>query len=168
MNSEIPDPRPYPIRKVLRIVEKIVKVCQITFLEQFIEQKHNEASNKQLDDDEKTHSSSDFRWITVHARHDVNNCLTNCDDHTEELLGAVEQSAVLGGVANFNDLHASQQLHDEAGSDDGRDTEFHQCSTIRGQNDTNPVEGIGGVRRHDAEKRDLAAHQKDEKGDCRP
>jgi hypothetical protein len=139
-----------------------------TFLEQFIEQKDNETSNEELDDDEKANASADFRWITVHARHDVDNCLTNCDDHSEELLGAVEEGSVLGCVTDLNDLHASQELHDETRSDDGRDTEFHECTTIGGENDTNPVEGIGRVRGHDTEEGNLTADKENEEGDCGP
>jgi hypothetical protein len=116
-----------------------------TFLEQFVEQENDETRNEKLNDDEKADASSDFRWITIHASHDVDNCLTNCDDHTEELLGAVEQRSVLGCVTDFDDLHASQQLHNKSGCDDGGDTEFHECTTVGGENDTNPVEGISGV-----------------------
>lgn len=145
-----------------------MKTRKQTFLQQLIKKKNDEASNEELNDDKKADTSSDFRWITVHACHDVHNCLTNCDDHTEELLSTVEQCTILWRVTDLDDLNSSQQLHNETRRDDGRDTEFHQCTTVRRENDTNPVEGISGVRGHDTEEWDLAAHQEDEEGDRSP
>ena len=83
-------------------------------------------------------------------------------------LCSVEECPVLGGVTDLDDLGAGQQLHDEAGSDDGRDAQLHEGASVGGQDDTDPVEGIGRVGAHDAEEGDLAAHQEDEQGDGRP
>lgn len=58
-------------------------------------------------------------------------------------LGAVEKRTVLGRIADLNDLSTSQQLHNETRSNDGRDSQLHQRSSVGGQNDTYPVEGIG-------------------------
>lgn len=41
-------------------------------------------------------------------------------------LCPVEERTVLGRVPNLNDLGPSQQLHDEARGDNGRDAQFHQ------------------------------------------
>ena len=43
-------------------------------------------------------------------------------------LCAVEEGSVLGGVSHLNDLGSSQELHDEAGGDDGGDAQLHQGS----------------------------------------
>lgn len=43
-------------------------------------------------------------------------------------LGAVKQSSVFWCVSNLNNFSSSQQLHDEARCDDGRDTQLHQCT----------------------------------------
>lgn len=72
-------------------------------------------------------------------------------------LRAVEEGAVLGRVADLDDLGAGQQLHDEAGGDDGRDAQLHQRAAVTSQDHTDPVEGIGRVRGHDAEQGDLPA-----------
>ena len=84
--------------------------------------------------------------------------LSDSDDHAKELLGAVKESPVLRGVAHLNQLGTCQQLHDQPGGDDGRDAEFHQGSSVRGQNHTDPVEGVRRVRAHDAEEGDLATY----------
>lgn len=81
---------------------------------------------------------------------------------------SVKQSSVLGRISDLNDLGTRQELHDETGGDDGRDTQLHEGSPVGGQDDTDPVEGIRGVGGHDAEEGDLAAHQEDEEGDGRP
>ena len=71
--------------------------------------------------------------------------LSDSDDHAKELLGAVKESPVLRGVAHLDQLSAGQQLHDQPGGDDWRDAEFHQGSSVRGQDHTDPVEGVRRV-----------------------
>ena len=41
-------------------------------------------------------------------------------------------------------------------------------TSVRGENDSEPVEGIGAVGAHDAEEWNLTADEKDEECDCRP
>ncbi|KAF1756407.1 hypothetical protein GCK72_012860 [Caenorhabditis remanei] len=55
----------------------------ISFLEKLVEKKDDETGNHELDDDEKADSSSDFRWLSVESGHDVDNSLSNGDDHSE-------------------------------------------------------------------------------------
>ena len=52
-------------------------------------------------------------------------------------------------------LISIDHLHDESRSDDGRDAELHESSSVGGQDDSDPVEGVSRVRAHDAEQRDL-------------
>ena len=68
--------------------------------------------------------------------------LSDSDDHAKELLGAVKESPVLRGVAHLDQLGTSQQLHDQSGGDDGGDAEFHQGSSVRGQDHSDPVKWI--------------------------
>ena len=70
-------------------------------------------------------------------------------------MSSVEESPVLGSVSDLNDLCACEQLHDQTGSDDGRDAELHQGAAIGGQDDADPVERIGRVRAHDSEQGNL-------------
>lgn len=70
-------------------------------------------------------------------------------------MGSVEEGSVLWSVADLDDLGTGQQLHDQSRSDNGRDTELHEGTAVGGQDDTDPVEGISRVRRHDAEQRNL-------------
>lgn len=83
-------------------------------------------------------------------------------------LGSIEESPVFGSITDLDDLSSGQELHDEARGDDGRNSELHQSTTIRGQDDTNPVEGIRRVGAHDAKKGDLAANKENEERDRRP
>jgi hypothetical protein len=71
------------------------------------------------------------------------------------LLSSVEESSILGRVTDLNNLCSREQLHDKAGSDYGRDAQFHQCAAVRGQNDADPVERIGRVGAHDSKQWNL-------------
>lgn len=55
----------------------------IALLEQLVEQEHNETGGKQLNDDQQADAGTDFRWITVHAGHHIDNRLSNRYDHAE-------------------------------------------------------------------------------------
>ncbi len=70
-------------------------------------------------------------------------------------LSSVEEGSILGRVSDLDDLGSGEQLHDQAGRDDGRDAELHQGAAIRRQDHADPVKWIGRVRTHDAEERDL-------------
>ena len=61
-------------------------------------------------------------------------------------LSSIKESSVLWRVADLNDFGASQQLHDQAGGDNGRNAELHQRASIRRHDHSHPVEWIGRVR----------------------
>lgn len=63
--------------------------------------------------------------------------------------------------------HCAAYLENHAGRDDGSCTKLHQCSSITGQHHTQPVDGIRGIRGHDAVEGHLAHDQKDEEGALR-
>ena len=59
------------------------------------------------------------------------------------LLRAAEESAVfLETKVYFNEVCTCEELHDHARGDDGCNAEFHECPSIRGKDDTSPVEGV--------------------------
>lgn len=117
----------------------------ISLLEKLVEKKDDETSDDELDNDEKADSSSDLRWLSVESGHDVDNSLSNGDDHTEQFLGSVEEGAVLWSVSDLDDLSSGEKLHDESRSNDWGDTELHKSTTVGSHNHTKPVEWIGGV-----------------------
>merc|ERR1719323_1635359 len=114
----------------------------ISLLEQFIQKQNNEASNKQLDDDEETDSGSNIAWISVHSCQNIDDGLANGDDHPKQFLGPVEQGSIFGRVSDLNQLGSGQELHDEARGHDGGDTQLHQGSSVRGQDNSDPVKWI--------------------------
>jgi hypothetical protein len=59
-------------------------------------------------------------------------------------------------------------LHDHGGSDDGGDTEFHESTSVRGENGAHPVEGVRLLRVNNAIEWDLAAEQVDEDDNACP
>ena len=71
--------------------------------------------------------------------------LSDSDDHAKELLGAIEESPVLGSVSHLNQLGAGKQLHDKSGGDDGGDAELHEGSSVRSKDNSDPVEGVRRV-----------------------
>jgi hypothetical protein len=79
------------------------------------------------------------------------------------------RSAVLRFLDSYlDDLASCEQLHDESGGDNGRDTEFHEGTTVRCEDDADPVEGVRAIGSLDAVQRNLAAHQEDEQRHHRP
>merc|ERR1711879_433867 len=93
----------------------------------------------------------------------------NDGEETRTLLGTVEEgAALLEALVDFDDVAASEKLHDETRGHDGRDTELHEGTAIRCENDTHLVEGIGAVGGDDAVEGDLAADQEDEQRHGRP
>ena len=114
----------------------------VTLLEELVEQQHDETGDKELDDDEETHTGPDVAGVPVHPGQDVHDGLTNGDHHPEQLLGAVEQGAVLGGVPDLDELGAGEELHDEPRGDDGGDAQLHEGASVGGQDHTNPVKWI--------------------------
>ena len=94
----------------------------VTFLQQFIEQENDETGNEQLNDNQKTNTGTNLRWHTVHAGHDIDNGLSDSNDHTKEFLCSVEESTVLRAITDLDDFCTGQQLHDQTWGDDGWDT----------------------------------------------
>ena len=79
-----------------------------------------------------------------------------------------EGTVFLEGVVNFNDVRACEELHDHGGSDDGSDSELHEGASVRGENDSHPVQRVSGIRGHDAVQGNLGADQENEERDSRP
>ena len=84
------------------------------------------------------------------------------------LCTAEECAIILKREVDLNEVRAGEQLHDHARGDDGCDTEFHEGSAVRGEDDTHPVERVGRVRGHDTVQRHLRAYQEDEERHRRP
>ena len=127
----------------------------VAFLQELVKQEDNQTSNEELDDDQKTDSSPDVAGVSVHASEDVDDGLTHSDHHSKQLLGSVEEGAVLGSVSNLNEFCSSQELHDQARGDDGGDTQLHESSSVGGEDDSDPVEWIRRVRTHNAKQGNL-------------
>ena len=86
----------------------------VSFLEQLVEQQHDETGNEELNDDQETDSGTDVAGVSVHASQDIHDGLAHGDHHTKQLLGAVKQGPILGSVSNLNELGSGEELHDEA------------------------------------------------------
>ena len=58
-------------------------------------------------------------------------------------LGSFVEGAVfLNALIDINDLCTSKELHNHTGSDDRANTEFHQSTSVGGEDDSHPVERI--------------------------
>lgn len=59
------------------------------------------------------------------------------------LLGSTEQGAVLlERKVNLDESSTLEKLDDHAGRDDGGDTQLHQGTAVRGEDDTHPVQRV--------------------------
>lgn len=63
--------------------ERYARTEAVAFLEQFVEQEDDQTGDKQLDYDQEADAGADLGRVTVHARHDVNNCLAHGYHHAE-------------------------------------------------------------------------------------
>mmetsp|Transcript_30829 Transcript_30829/g.66633 ORF Transcript_30829/g.66633 Transcript_30829/m.66633 type:complete len:351 (+) Transcript_30829:714-1766(+) len=141
----------------------------VSLLEELVEGQHDESGAEELGDDEEGVTGSDGGEVSVHSADDVGDGLAHGDQNSEQLLGSGEQrSVLLHVVVYFDDTTSRQQLHDQPGSDDGGDTKFHEGTTVGGEDDTHPVEGIGRLGGLDTIDGDLTADKENEECNSRP
>lgn len=77
------------------------------------------------------------------AKKQGNSCNEEKEKRKLTLLSTVEEGTIfLETVVDLDQVGTSQQLHEHAGGNNGGNTEFHQGSTVGGENGTHPVEGI--------------------------
>jgi hypothetical protein len=85
------------------------------------------------------------------------------------LLGSIEELTILlDTLVNFQDSGTRQNLHDHSGGDNGGDTELHEGSPVRGEDDTEPVKRISILRRENSKERNLTEHQENKQGHSGP
>ena len=103
----------------------------VPFLEQLVEADDDDAGAEQLEDDKAGVDRAQVAHVAVHAADDVGDGLSDRDEHSEELLGAVEEIPVgLHAVVDVDDLGAGQELHDEPRGDDGGNAELHAGAAV--------------------------------------
>ena len=141
----------------------------VSLLKELIEGEDDETGAEELGDDDEGVTSTNGAEISIHTTNDVGNGLTDCNEDTKELLGTLEEGAVLlDVVVHLNDSRTGQKLHDQTGCNNRTDAELHEGAAVRGQDNAHPVEGIGRLGALDAVDGDLAAHQEDEQRNGRP
>ena len=141
----------------------------VALLQKLVEGENDETGTEELGDDEEGIAGADGAQVAVHAAHNVGDGLTHGNEDSEELLGALKKGAVLlDVVVDLDDAGSGEQLHDQAGRDDGTDAELHEGTAVGGEDHAHPVEGVGRLRILYAVDGDLAAHQEDEQGDGGP
>lgn len=69
---------------------------------------------------------------------------------------------------DFDEVCASEELHDHARRDDRTYTQFHEGTTVGCKDDAHPIERVRRVGGHDTVEWDLRADQENEEGDRRP
>lgn len=141
----------------------------VTLLEELIKKNDNDSGEEELKDEEDGVTGSERTNITVHTREDVGDGLTEGDHQTEKLLGSLEQGAILlHRLVNMNDVGSSEKLHNKSRRHNWGNTKLHEGTTVRGNDDTEPVEGIrrGGVV--DSVEGNLTTDKEDEEGDDGP
>mmetsp|Transcript_66406 Transcript_66406/g.185620 ORF Transcript_66406/g.185620 Transcript_66406/m.185620 type:complete len:379 (+) Transcript_66406:578-1714(+) len=149
--------------------ERNTRSKSISLLEELVKGKHNQTSAKKLGNDQKSISSTDGSEVSVHSTDNVGDGFTGSDQNTKELLGTSKQSTIfLDIVINLDDARTSEKLHDKTRSNDRTDSKLHESTTVGGQNNTHPVERIGGLGTLDTINGDLTANQENEKSDGGP
>lgn len=86
----------------------------ISFLEKLVQQQHDKSSDEQLNNNQKTNTSSNFSWISVHSGHYVNDSLPNGNDHAKHCVKMKRMSLLLrlnGNTLKFMYLHFCAPLN---------------------------------------------------------
>ena len=77
-------------------------------------------------------------------------------------LGTTEERPILLQVkVDLDKVGTGEELHDHSRRDNGRDTKFHESTSVGSENDPHPVERVGRVGRHDSIERNLRRNQED-------
>ena len=149
--------------------ERDTRSKSVAFLEQLVQGQNDETGTEELGNDENGITSSDRSQISVHSTDNVSNSFSNSDENTKELLSTGEQGAIfLHVVVDLDDTRTCQQLHDKTRRHDGTNSELHQGTSVGSQNDTHPIEWIGGLGTLHSIDWNLTAHQENEEGDGCP
>lgn len=84
-------------------------------------------------------------------------------------LCTTEQGTIfLESEIDVDEVCASEELHNHARSHNRTDAEFHERPSVRGQDDTHPVERVRGIGRHNSIEGHLGANQEDNERDRSP
>eukprot|EP00962_Isochrysis_galbana_P018404 scaffold5311_cov120-Isochrysis_galbana.AAC.13 len=102
--------------------ERDARAQPVSLLQQLVQDDDDDAGHEELHDDEDRVARAQLAHIAVHAGDDVGHRLADGDQDAEKLLRAVEEGAVLlQTLVDVDDLGAREELHHQAGGDDGRD-----------------------------------------------
>ena len=103
----------------------------VALLQQLVEADDDDARAEELEDDQTRVHGAEVAHVAVHAAADVGDRLADRDQHAEQFLGPVQEVAVgLDAVVDVDDLRAGEELHHEAGGDDGGDAELHAGAAV--------------------------------------
>lgn len=132
----------------------------VSFGHDIVEKHGYNGSESELENDEDSITSSNLIQWAVHAWPSVSEGLPECNKNTDKFLSSIEELFLFSNIlVDFDKFCACEQLHDHRWSDERRNTEFHEGSTIRSKNDSHPIEGIRASVFNDAEEGNLAAQQ---------
>mmetsp|Transcript_18997 Transcript_18997/g.41280 ORF Transcript_18997/g.41280 Transcript_18997/m.41280 type:complete len:357 (-) Transcript_18997:258-1328(-) len=115
----------------------------VTLLQKLVQSKDNKTRAEKLEDNQNSITCTDGTKISVHSTGNISDSFTERNQETKKLLGTRKQSAIfLDIVVNLDDSRTSQKLHNQTGSNNWTDTEFHEGTTVGSKNDAHPVERI--------------------------
>lgn len=118
----------------------------VALLEKLIEENNNKTGNDQLEDEKQADTSSEVAWESVKSSQNVDSCLSERENNSEQLLGGLVQFAVrLQVQVDIDHVGTGEKLEDHTGGDNWRDTQFHKSTTVTGHHHTEPVKRIRSV-----------------------
>lgn len=141
----------------------------VSLVEDLIHENDHQTGAKKLQDQQDNDSRAELARSTVQTRKDNGNSMSQGDEDSQELLGALEQLTIgLDVKVDIQKMGTAKQLKDEASSDDGGGTDLHKSSTCTGQNGSKPVKGIRRIRGDDAVEGHFAHDEKGQGSDDGP
>jgi len=123
----------------------------VALLEQLIKKNNEDSCHAELQHDECAVDNAKILIGSVHARENAQKCHHQGDEEREELLGSLEELAVVfAAKLDWHVLGACKGVQDHRRDEDGRDTLLHKGTPFRRKNNAHLVQGVHPVKALDA------------------
>lgn len=103
----------------------------IAIVHHFIQQNSHVGSEDQLDDDQTGIQESELFDVSIHSSPDISNGFQESNDDSGQILEFLIKSLIIFIFhVEFEDFDSIQQLDDHSTGHNGRDSQFHQTSSV--------------------------------------
>lgn len=137
----------------------------VALLEELVKEDDDEGGDDELEDEKQADTGAEVGRLAVKSSQDVDGSLAEGDDESEHCVTATpwsatllmnqntretrtflsttkERTVFLQAKVDVDQIGTGQKLHDHSRGDDWRDSEFHEGTSVGGEDDPHPVERV--------------------------